>query len=101
MTELLGELVDKWVILFAVLSVAVTEAIMRKTSERVTRWKYAIPCTAALALVMSVAWSFRQADVTWTDGIVRGIISAVIAIVGYDTLKSVVINLPFINTSKQ
>lgn len=96
MTELLLELVDKWILIFAVLSVGFTEALMRGTPVKVTRWRYAMLSTAGIAILMSFVYSFRQEAVTWRDGIARGIISAIVAIVGYDALKSVAVNLPFI-----
>ncbi len=88
MAELLTELIDKWILIYAALTVACVEAIMRKTRESITRWKYAIPATAIIAIFMSVAHSFEQDAVTWQGGLARGIKAAIVAIAMYDSLKS-------------
>lgn len=96
MAELFSELIDKWILIYAALTVASVEAIMRKTGESITRWKYAIPITAIIAILMSLAHSYEQELVTWQGGLARGIKAAIVAIAGYDSLKSVIINLPFL-----
>ena len=95
MTELLTELIDKWILIYAALTVACVEAIMRKTSETITRWKYAIPLTAIIAIIMSLAHSFEQDTTTWQGGLARGVKAAIVAIAMYDSLKAIIITLPF------
>lgn len=96
MAELLAQLVDGWTILIAILAVGVTEALMRATSEKVTRWKYAMAITGVVAIAISIVISLKQKEVGMQDGAVRGIISAIIGIIGYDGWKSMAANLPFI-----
>lgn len=94
MTELLTELIDKWILLYAIIAVAFTEAVMRMTPEKITRWKYAILSTFMVAILLSLLHSFGQGDVTWKAGLVRGLESFVIAIAGYDVIKSLIKSLP-------
>ncbi len=97
MTELLKELVDKWMIVCAFIAVGFTESLMRWTSEKVTKWKYAILSTIGIALLLSLLISLNEVEVSWQDGLIRGAISAILAIAGYDTFKSAIAHIPFLN----
>jgi multidrug transporter EmrE-like cation transporter len=97
MQELINELVDKWVILYAIVAVAFTEALMRRYDKKLTRWQYAIPITFCVTIVLSLIHSFKQPEVLWHYGITRGVKSGIVAIAGYDVFKATVLNIPFLN----
>ena len=101
MTELLAEIVNKRTLVVMVIAVATTEAIMRISPENITRWKYAILTAVVTSLVFSILISFTQKGVSLADGAIRGGISAILAIAFYDVLKSIVINLPFVNSKSK
>jgi hypothetical protein len=96
MRELFDELVSKSVIIYAIIAVAFTEALMRMTDEKITRWKCAIPSAFCIAIILSVIHSFTQSSVTWYYAIARGVKAGIVAIAGYDVFKAAVLNIPFL-----
>lgn len=93
MVELFNELFDKWIIIYAIIAVGFTEAIMRWTSDKVTRWKYAIPITFLIAITLAMLHGFEQGTI-WQHGLSRGFKSFMVGIAGYDIIKSFIAHLP-------
>lgn len=103
MYELLMQLVNVYVLLCAAIAVGVTEGLMHITSEKVTKWKFAMPVAFVTAIVISFVILILDKPepvlpgeaiviMTWQEALARGILAFGVAIVCYDVFKSVIKN---------
>ena len=96
MEELIKLLLTKEVLIPAAAAVTFVEALNWKTSDSVSKRKYAAFATIAIAILVSWIWSLTQDTISHGDGLWRGVLSAMVATLGYNTIKAALVNLPFI-----
>ncbi len=90
MEDLFKLFLTKEVLLYAAIAVGLTEALMRKTPDSITRWRYAPWSALVIALLLSVGHSFLQDAVGMKLGLERGVKASIVATVGYNHVKSLI-----------
>lgn len=96
MDELVKMFMTKAVLTPAIIAVVLVELLNWKTSDSISKRRYAAFATIGVAVLVSWVWSLAQEAVSHGDGLWRGILSAMAATLGYNTIKATIVNLPFI-----
>lgn len=86
MDELLSSLIDKRVLLYVLITGGISELAIQQTPDFISRKRFGFLICIVVALVTTLI-DAAATEITYLQGLFRGLITAAIASWGYDVVK--------------